>query len=155
MPQPIRPIPRDVAWPPHGLQGFGPRPAPRGVVYTGEDSNHCASTRLQWPQSGISPDVLRRAARNPDEALALLGEPHGPRLPRRMPVGFGSRPAPRSVVCIGDGCGHCAAERGEPYRPRRAPIGFGDPPRAEARLAPLFLAGGVLAALLIAFLRSL
>ncbi|MFG1214966.1 hypothetical protein V5F72_20950 [Xanthobacter flavus] len=38
---------------------------------------------------------------------------------------------------------------------RRAPIGFGDPPRAEARLAPLFLAGGVLAALLIAFLRSL
>lgn len=89
MPQPIRPIPRDVTWPPHGLQGFGSRPAPRGVV------------------------------------------------------------------CIGDGCGHCAAERGEPYRPRRAPIGFGDPPRAEVRLAPFFLAGGVLAALLIAFLRSL
>lgn len=89
MPQPINPVPRDVMWPPRGLQGFGPRLAPRGVV------------------------------------------------------------------CIGNGCGHCAAERGEPYRPRRAPVGFGDPPRAEACLAPLFLAGGVLAALFIFLLRSL
>lgn len=74
---------------------------------------------LQWPPSGISPDVLRRIPRDPDEALAILGEHHGPRLPRRLPVGFG------------------------------------DPPRAEARLAPLFLTGGVLAALFIALLRSL
>ncbi len=74
---------------------------------------------LQWPQSGISPDVLRRIPRDPDEALAILGEHHGPRLPRRLPVGFG------------------------------------DPPRAEARLAPFFLSGGVLAALFIFLLRSL
>lgn len=68
---------------------------------------------------------------------------------------FGAHQLPRYVVCIGAGCGHCAAERGEPYRPRRAPIGFGDPPRAEVRLAPVFLAGGVLAALFILLLRSL
>ena len=80
---------------------------------------YSAPRNLQWQQSGISPDVLRRIPRDPDEALAILGEQHGPRLPRRLPVGFG------------------------------------DPPRAEVRLAPLFLAGGVLAALLIALLRSL
>lgn len=82
---------------------WGPRPATR---------------ELQWPQSGISPDALRRMPRDPDETLAAWGEHHGPRLPRRMPVGFG------------------------------------DPPRAEARLAPVFLAGGILAAVLIALLRS-
>lgn len=52
-------------------------------------------------------------------------------------------------------CPDCGAERCEPYRPRRLPVGFGDPPRAEARLAPFFLAGGVLAALFIFLLRSL
>lgn len=47
------------------------------------------------------------------------------------------------------------ARRLERAGARRAPIGFGDPPRAEVRLAPVFLAGGVLAALLIALLRSI
>ena len=47
------------------------------------------------------------------------------------------------------------ARRLEKAGARRLPIGFGDPPRAEVRLAPVFLAGGVLAALLIALLRSI
>jgi len=80
---------------------------------------YSAPCDLQWPQSGMSPDALRRIPRDPDEALAILGEHHGQRLPRRLPVGFG------------------------------------DPPRAEARFAPLFLAGGALAALFIVLLRSL
>lgn len=63
------------------------------------------------------------------------------------------RPAFR--VCTDEACSLCTATRANLYRPRRAPIGFGDPPRAEVRLAPVFLAGGVLAALLIALLRSI
>lgn len=47
------------------------------------------------------------------------------------------------------------ARRLERAGARRAPIGFGDPPRAEVRLAPVFLAGGVLAALFIFLLRSI
>ena len=38
---------------------------------------------------------------------------------------------------------------------RRQPTGFGDPPRSQVRLAPVFLAAGLLAVLLIHLLRSL
>ena len=83
---PARPTPRDVLWPPRGLSGWGPAPAPRDAADT--------------------PAARERAA-----TARRLG--------------------------------------------RRAPVGFGDPPRAEVRLGPVFLAGGVLAALLIFLLRSL
>ncbi|MFG1267662.1 hypothetical protein V5F40_06830 [Xanthobacter sp. DSM 14520] len=38
---------------------------------------------------------------------------------------------------------------------RRPPLGFGDPPRSHVRLAPVFIAAGVLGALFIHLLRSL
>ncbi len=65
----------------------------------------------------------------------------------------GPRAAPLSIIQSHET--RAVAHRLEKAGSRRAPIGFGDPPRAEVRLAPVFLAGGVLAALLIFLLRSI
>lgn len=75
---------------------------------------------------------------------------------RCPPPGSGLTPLAYTRLSYGGAVRSEAEARAVAHRlGRRAPIGFGDPPRAEARLAPLFLAGGVLAALLIALLRSL